>query len=1664
MKHKTIIMRRALAFFGFLLPAFAAPVTTYAGVGAWTTGNWSTGFTAAEDNLIGGLSPSASSGLSNSEGGKNVMLLTDGQGASAKGDVQCVGNNAVLTYTLPQASRVNEVRIYSYWADNGRDQLSVSSVVLGFAGGATETVSPAAVTYQKYNNNKSFAYLAMADGTPLGREVTSVTINFGVQENNYVGYAEIEVCGSVGADDLLLVEGDPDENGDVSPAYGEHRGYAAGDPLVCSAPAAVTNQAGTIAAVCAGYKVYTNGVVYLEGDGNSFPYVHPDCISGARLVWLWDSQYRVTATAGAGGTVSPASQWVARGATATVTATSNDGHGFYQWTGDLPAGTDAYSRTVTFQVTEPVALTATFSSAYYVSQSGSDANDGTSWATAFATVEHALSQVPAGNTIFVGPGTFPVATTLALDHDITVQGAGATFAETTLDAGKARRVAVISHARAVLRNLTLANGYTGSTGTGGGGGCVRVTAGLVENCRITGGKVIRQGYGAGVFNNGGTIRDCVIDDNTAAGNIYVGLGLYQEGAASVTERCVITNNHYSACHNNAANQRCSAGLYLAGGLVRDTLIARNDAGELTEAGNGGNCASGVYQTGGTLLNCAVVENRFTKTSMASIDCAAFYRTSGSVVNCIVYGNVDGFGNPNDWKGAASFDHCVLRAGGGATGSGNVEAFSAPYLILADGTFLLPRSSCAVDAGAAQANQGATDLYGNARTTGDAVDAGPVECTTPTQLVAYFEASATEGASPLATTFTAVADGPDLTGLTYSWTFSDGTTTTTETTSSATLAHTFGTGTHTVSLTISNGGGASASLVRENYVFARPLVAYVDPNNASGAAFPYDTPETAATTLTAALEPQVNGLVVHLLPGTHPLADEVLVKRAVRILGADPATVTVRGGGKHRLFRLSGPAGAGGTFLSGVTLLNGYCDSGAGGGSDVCWAKGGGGALWIEVGSTASNCVVVGGTGVRSCASYGVYVDGGTFTHSTIRDITVGSTQDISFGTALRVIKGGFVNHCVVSNIQDTAHHQNYCGAAVQLTSGTIRNTLVTGADFFYVSTTAGKKLASAVKVDDGTLDACTIVGNHVNDGCAGVYSTGGTIRNCLVAENANGDGGTDAEWLRDNGTWSYVACTYTNGLPGTGHQLVSSPVCAAGSFMPAPGSRAIGNGLVEDWMADATDLAGNPRLGEGGVADIGAFAYVVPSIACSFTASALNGLGSLDTTLTATVDGDTDGIVYYWDTDGDGAADQIGSALSSIPVSFDTPGTYVATLCVTNGAGRGATSAPVSLVVSPAVIHVARDNAGAAFPYATWATAAASVEDGLAVAGNGTEIIVADGTYALTNTLALNLGVNLHSAGGSASDALLYCSGDFRAVTLDNAGAVFCGFTVSNGYLGYYAAPEYVPGGGDLLLNAGLAEKCRFTGARSDRLQKGVAVAVSGGTMRDCEIDGNRPRFTGNGAGQWSEVYYGVALHLSGGLVERCAIHDNHLAEAHRDYHCPAVYMIGGTLRGCLIADNSVEDGHEGSADKLVSGLYLTGGAVENCTIAGNRAQGYVGGVRAEGGKNAGTIRNSIIYGNTNTNGVSNTAGADVYAYCCLDTLEDHSGAGMVAADPLFRNPGAGNYRIDVSSPCAAAGLYNPAWMADYPDLAGRPLATRRQTVPMGCFSAAKGGTVIFMR
>ena len=149
-----------------------------------------------------------------------------------------------------------------------------------------------------------------------------------------------------------------------------------GASLAVSCQSAWTNAAGNEAATCAGWKLYdAAGALISNGTGNAFTYTHPTPAAYRRLEWQWDMEYKVAATADAGGSVSPAEQWVAPGATATVTATADAGRAFAKWTGDMPGSMEC-DNPVAFPVTQPCALAAQFTTpgaAWHWTGAGSDA-------------------------------------------------------------------------------------------------------------------------------------------------------------------------------------------------------------------------------------------------------------------------------------------------------------------------------------------------------------------------------------------------------------------------------------------------------------------------------------------------------------------------------------------------------------------------------------------------------------------------------------------------------------------------------------------------------------------------------------------------------------------------------------------------------------------------------------------------------------------------------------------------------------------------------------------------------------------------------------------------------------------------------------------------------------------------------------------------------------------------------------------------------------------------------------------------------------------------------------------------------------------------------------------------------------------------------------------
>ncbi len=209
-----------------------------------------------------------------------------------------------------------------------------------------------------YAKGISAGYVGSANPFPFDFNDQPFTTQTYANTTGGTGYGIKELTFHV-LENGLVVSSMPADIGDPSPGHGAVA-LESGATLPVSCPAFWTNVAETVGATCVGWKLYdVNHVLVSNGTENAFTYHHPASGGLWRLEWQWNTSYKVSATAGAGGSVSPSEQWVAHGATATVTATGNDGFAFSKWTGDL-AGSTRYANPAVFTVTGPCEVTAQF--------------------------------------------------------------------------------------------------------------------------------------------------------------------------------------------------------------------------------------------------------------------------------------------------------------------------------------------------------------------------------------------------------------------------------------------------------------------------------------------------------------------------------------------------------------------------------------------------------------------------------------------------------------------------------------------------------------------------------------------------------------------------------------------------------------------------------------------------------------------------------------------------------------------------------------------------------------------------------------------------------------------------------------------------------------------------------------------------------------------------------------------------------------------------------------------------------------------------------------------------------------------------------------------------------------------------------------------------------
>jgi hypothetical protein len=269
----------------------------------------------------------------------------------------------------------------------------------------------------------------------------------------------------------------------------------------------------------------------------------------------------------------------------------------------------------------------------------------------------------------------------------------------------------------------------------------------------------------------------------------------------------------------------------------------------------------------------------------------------------------------------------------------------------------------------------------------------------------------------------------------------------------------------------------------------------------------------------------------------------------------------------------------------------------------------------------------------------------------------------------------------------------------------------------------------------------------------------------------------------------------------------------------------------------------------------------------------------------------------------------------------------------------------------------------------------------------------------------------LRMTGGTFTDGLIYnCSnGDSGAggggragFFIDGPDAKLVNTVISN-------CTATCVGGGEL--RGGTISNCVFFGCNaysdSDR-SKAAALQISGaGKVYHTRFAANSYPKTGNNVGGIIQLANSAAL-----------------------------------LRNCLVID---------ATSGVNPAVKLDSGTVESCTVADNRLASAFATGAAGVTFSSGTLRNTIIWNNTDANGDQKN----------LDGQGQATALNCCTNDPVFKNSAMGDYRLCAASTLCIDNGANQAWMDGAVDLAGNARVHRgyeKGTVDIGAFELPKSG------
>jgi uncharacterized repeat protein (TIGR01451 family) len=335
----------------------------------------------------------------------------------------------------------------------------------------------------------------------------------------------------------------------------------------------------------------------------------------------------------------------------------------------------------------------------YVSTTGSDLNDGSSWVNALRTVQLGLNKVSSEGTVHIAAGIYQ-------ENDLTFSGrnnvrvSGESMGTTTIDAQTIDRAFTMPIAQTVtFESMTIKNGkpkldYSSNSF----GGALYVPANssvwlknvMMTNCIASGGN----NYGGAVY--------CV--DNTA--KIYADNCIFDNNYASQGQMAYGTWTVTSSIFRNNTNSGVGGIAYYGNWDVTNTLFYNNSS-----ASGGGIAWYGNWKA----TNCTFFKNTSGSGSIG-------YNTNWKSKNSIYNNNATLF-----LGGVATIEYSDVQTNGYVAGTGNVS--SEPFFVStleANLSFLrLAGGSPCIDSGTSEGAP-SVDKIGNTRPRGFGYDMGIYE--------------------------------------------------------------------------------------------------------------------------------------------------------------------------------------------------------------------------------------------------------------------------------------------------------------------------------------------------------------------------------------------------------------------------------------------------------------------------------------------------------------------------------------------------------------------------------------------------------------------------------------------------------------------------------------------------------------------------------------------------------------------------------------------------------------------------------------------------------------------------------------------------------------------------------------------------------------------------